>query len=510
MIDRRGAMALLFAATAVAAAGAEFRLPDVDLSRLPAPLREEALAAQRRAREAPSDPEALGLLGARYLAHDYPEAAAICLGRAAEIDPNAMTWHYYLGLALAEAGEVAEAIVSLGRAAALDPNYGAALVRQGDLLLEGDPARAGRLYRQALDLDAADATAWAGLGKQERMEGRGKEALRSFSRAVVLAPDYAEAHYAIAMLLISAGKSQEAAEHLRRHAAGGAAPIDRDPLFRDLIRMGQTAGSLRRDAERLSKAGRLDEAASLLERAIAIDVSGSTSRVHLGLIKARQGRFEEAAEQFRLALAADPADVEARSSLGLALAEMRRYDEALRVYGEVLAQHPDHAPTLVYMGQLVAREGRTEEALELLRRGVRQQPGNWLYQLTLGELLARAGEEVEAIEHLRKAVHLSPQHAGARYTLGVLLSRRGALGEARDQWEEAVRLDARLAGAWLGLAGVALSEGRSGDAVLNAERACELTAYADPHCRETLAAAYRAAGRPEDAARLEREHEREP
>ncbi|MFQ5701473.1 MAG: tetratricopeptide repeat protein, partial [Acidobacteriota bacterium] len=459
------------------ASGEDDALPRVDLSTLPASIRDVAQQARARAEASPDDPDAVGALGMQYLAHGFPLAAATCFHRASRLDPRSMRWLYYLGFANQGGGRITRAVKALERAVALQPGYSPALVRLGDLLIETDPDRSEGLYRHAIAANPDSATAYFGLGRVARLAGRTQEALVDFRRAVAIYPDYADAHYAIAMILSAQGKREEAAEELSKHAAGGPPPITDDPLQEEIARLGESASSLRHEAEHLSRSGEMNAAIQLLEKAIARDVSGSTSHIHLGLVLARGGKFREAVEQFELALKADPDSVEARSSLGLALTELGRIQEAEKTYREVLAQHPDHAPTLIYLGRLLAQMGRIDEGLDDLRRGVASQPANGLFQYTLGEALAASGHEREALPHLRKAVAEMPHHAMARHALGVVLARGGDLEGAREQFEAAVREAPTLAAAYLGLAGIALQHSDAASAVRYAEKACELKGY---------------------------------
>lgn len=506
MIVRAGGVILASILVAAGCAGAPdprrasgFTIPEVDLSSLQGAERQKAEAELERARSAPEDAEAIGVLGMRYFAHDFPLASAACLERAVELAPGSLKWRYYLGLAHERAADVDAAIRALEGAVLADDSFAPARVKLAGLLVEKDPGRAERLFREAIERDPRDAAAHLGLGQCARLAGRRDEALEHFRRALEILPDYAGAHYGIAMLLAASGREEEAREHLARHASGvEPAP---DPLRLELLQKGESSFAMRRDAAKLAERGALDEAERLLERSIDTDFSGATSHKHLGVVLAKQGRFAEAAEQFRLALEADPDDVRAMSQLGLALTELKQYDEAIRLYRDVLERHPDDASTHVYLGRLLAAMGRTEEALDHLRQGVRAQPSNGLFQLTLGETLAAAGLDSEAATHLRKAVDLQPDHPRARYTLGVVLARSGDPEAAAREWEEVIRIDPRFPEAYLGLAGAALERSDPESAVRWAEKACELTGYRRRLYLMTLAQAYDAAGRPQDAAR---------
>jgi tetratricopeptide (TPR) repeat protein len=476
-------------------------LPSVDISTLPEGIRTEIEQARARVQASPVDAAALGDLGMLYLVYDFPGAAADCFKAAAAREPAGHRWAYYLGMAQHGAGDAAAAVAAFQRALDLRPDDPPTLVRLGGLLRETDSAKAAVLFERALRLQPGNARALAGLGHTARAAGNDEEALARFRAAVQVVPDYAEAHYATAMILLARGRREEARPHLQAHVAGGEPPLADDPLALELARKGRNAAALRREAAFMARRGDVEGAIALLKSAIPYDVSGITTRQHLGLLLAQHRRFAEAIDELSRVVSADPGNVEARSMLGLAMAEQGRLEEAEAQYREALRRHPDHAPTLIYLAQLLARTGRLQEAPDLARRGVEAQPANATYRLTLAELLARSGRMDEAIDQLHRVVQAAPAHAGARQMLGALLARAGDLPGASRQWSAAIEADPRLPEPHAGLAGAALSRGDAAAAVRWAEKACELSGYRVRRYLDTLAAAYEAAGRTQDAAR---------
>jgi tetratricopeptide (TPR) repeat protein len=478
-------------------------IPEVGLESLPEALRQDALDSHRRARESPEDPAAVGRLGMLYFAYALPRAAADCFRRAAALDPRNLRWPYYLGLACERTGDRRCAAEALGRASEIDGRYAPVLVKLGDVVREGDPARAGALYREALDVNPGDPRALLGLGHCARIAGRREEALGHFLAAVRASPRYAEAHYAAAMILAASGRRPQAEGHLRAHAEGLEPPATGDPHRLALAEVeAGTSFVLQLEADRLATAGDVDEAIRLLDRASRTDPSGSTARAKLGVLLGRQGRLEEAAAAFTQVLAADPDHLDAKASLALALDKLGRTEEARRLFGEVLARHPDHPPALMQLGVIQAREGDTPRGLELMSRAVHARPAEGEYQHLYAVWLARAGRREEAIVHLRKASLVLPEHAGIRFTLGQLLASAGDTEAARREWEEAVRISPRFTAAYARLAESALGGRDAAAAVRWAEKACELTLYREAEHVQLLARAYRAAGRPEEADRL--------
>ena len=118
--------------------------------------------------------------------------------------------------------------------------------------------------------------------------------------------------------------------------------------------------------------------------------------------------------------------------------------------------------------------------------------------------MARLGRLREAVGHWEQALRIKPDYAEAHYNLGLALVRLGRLPEAMGHWEQALRskpdyAEAETNLAWL-LATLAPADG--GDpvrAVTLAERACKLTNNRVAAYLDTLAAAYAAAGRFNDA-----------
>ena len=143
---------------------------------------------------------------------------------------------------------------------------------------------------------------------------------------------------------------------------------------------------------------------------------------------------------------------------------------------------------------------RIPEAIEHLEQALRIKPGYAEAHCALGIVLQQTGKTEEAIAHYEQALRLKPDYAEVHYNLGCSLQQEGRMQEAMQHWEQALRSKPDYAEtennlAWL-LATLASADG--GDparAVTLAERACELTDNRVAGYLDTLAAAYAAAGR---------------
>jgi Flp pilus assembly protein TadD len=124
-------------------------------------------------------------LGLAMLAGDNKEEGLSHLQRAVEIDPKSARAQAALGVSLDQLGRGEEALVHLEAARALRPHDARILNNLGVAYLRGgQPGRAEPLFRAALREDTRDAALRANnLGMAMAMQGRFDDALASFRKA---------------------------------------------------------------------------------------------------------------------------------------------------------------------------------------------------------------------------------------------------------------------------------------------------------------------------------------
>jgi spermidine synthase len=152
----------------------------------------------------------------------------------------------------------------------------------------------------------------------------------------------------------------------------------------------------------------------------------------------------------------------------------------------------------------LARSGELAAALESLREAVRLRPDLAPVRAELGLALIRTGALAPGLAHLDAAVELEPGAAEFRLRRGEALLGIGRAREAAAEFAETLRLDPGRIEAANDLAWIRATHPDPGlrdpeEAVALAERAVRGRAQPGAAELDTLAAAYAAAGRFEEA-----------
>jgi tetratricopeptide (TPR) repeat protein len=265
---------------------------------------------------------ALGGLSWRRLG-DYRSVLAIWTDTVAKA-PRSPTAHNNLGMALAVAGRVDEA---LGH------------------------------FRQALALDPVRPTSHYNIGFTLTHQGHHDEAIGYLREALRLRPIDADAHFALGLALAATGRRAEAARHLEESLA--LRPQDPE-AHREL-------------ANALAAEGDLGGAARHLEESLRLGPADFRTHSKYGNLLTALGRHGEAAEHYRVALRLQPQDARTRNNLATALLQQGRPQEAVAELERALRDDPRYALGHYNLANVLAGSGRDAEAarhyLEAIRAG---------------------------------------------------------------------------------------------------------------------------------------------
>lgn len=208
-------------ATPSAPAGSAQSVIQLAASLLRAGRYEDAIAPlQQAARLVPYNPSVLSDLGLANLYCRRPPVAIDWFTRSLALRPNFAATHYHLGTALEQTGDDEAAVAAYRRAIALNPKLAKAHNRVATYLLaKGRRREAAEAYNQAAA--AAGDTIFGRLCRVRALMARDhtSEAEERLRHLIARHPSSSEAHALLGNLLAECGHFDEAATHLERSIA---------------------------------------------------------------------------------------------------------------------------------------------------------------------------------------------------------------------------------------------------------------------------------------------------
>ena len=208
-------------------------------------------------------------------------------------------------------------------------------------------AEAAAIARRALESYPDDAWTLRGLATAEAALGRRDEAIAAYERLLALEPKDRFAYKELMRLKTADASPEEAASALGGLMKAGGR--DRNPHLKTLL------------ADRLRKAGKLEQAVAEYESALALEPGDPYVLAQLGFTYKKLGREREAMETLSQAFLAKPADPYVRKSLESLLTKRVELDRMLKLIDEALKRHP-HVKSLYGIRKRIARRAGTKTA----------------------------------------------------------------------------------------------------------------------------------------------------
>jgi tetratricopeptide (TPR) repeat protein len=229
-----------------------------------------------------------------------------------------------------------------------------------------------------------------------------------------------------------------------------------------------------------------------------------------GEVFENENRLTEAEADYLDALRSDPECWRAEHALGVIAARNGNADEAGRRFNRTLLLNPEFAKAYSNRAALAVQRGDFEAALNDYQQAIEIDPDFEPAHTGRGRVCHMLGRLDEGLQHLDAAELLSPEDSMIATGRGDLLVDLGRYGQAKQAYERAISLDPQSPAAYRNLAWMQATcpqtEYRDGAAaVANVEKASQLAGGSDDLTLDTKAAALAAAGRFEEAAKIQQE-----
>ena len=249
----------------------------------------------------------------------------------------------------------------------------------------------------------------------------------------------------------------------------------------ELVAQGQqeAAAQFQREAAQY-----LDEAETLLKRALAIRSHFPEALCQLGSVLWMRGETEQAQSYFETALRLDPGDSAAQRYLAALRGEDKQLQEQAAVLRQQIQKQPDEPDAYVQLGELLVTLGQRQEALLLCEQAAKRFPDNVAVLRAHAETLALNQFEDEACAAYEHLLARDASDWKTHANLSILLAPRDP-ATALEHAEIACRLHPDDVRTQVNLAEVLVLNGRTQDAI-NRLRAVENATPADDPFRQVI------------------------
>ncbi len=509
-----------------------------------------------------STPELYSLIGVAYRETGYYEDALRQFRKAEDLDPKHVHVHAGTGIALFEQGEAKypEAQQEFEKEIAINPGDFEANYYLGVIALQQHrAANAEQFLKKAIASSPAHLDSWFYLGKAQFEQGRWNDATLSLVRSLGPPEDAARKEKIDeAKALIEQARSKGApppapgpqqvaqssaetgktpATGLQQLALGFSNAYPAAPQTAEEKRYEATVAKILAEAYNNlgvidAHNGNLARAAREFEQAERWNPELENVDRNWALAAFRSQQYADAIEPLGHQLAKKE-DFTQREMLGLSYFMTDQYVEAARTFYPVLDFLPNDPAILYAAGVSLVRARHPAEAARIFDRLLKQNDKNPEIHVLLGQAYASQQDYNHAREELNRALALDSHAADAHYYLGMADFYEGKMEDSAREFQNELALNPKNDKAAYQLAYVRLQEHRNDEAVVllngvlerepdngdalyqrgkatlekgdavaalkDLERAAQLNPQGD-YIYYQLSLAYRAAGRPQEAA----------
>ncbi len=284
--------------------------------------------------------------------------------------------------------------------------------------------------------------------------------------------------------------------------------------------------------------GARDRALPSLEHAVLLSPTDPGAHYALGDALQQLGETASARGHLEMALEIEPNMASAHVGMGNVLRAEGRPDLAAGEYSEALRLAPGYAEAYYNLSMTCSDRGKPQLAFENMQLALEHKPGWDLAHRALAGMLMGAGRLEESLEHFEAASAAMPFDANLHNDLGAVYYQLGQTQKAHDAFMKSLQANPDFFRPYLNLANLAFEFGRDqlaleryemalklapgevepcarlarllattgvdglhdgARATALAERAYQLTEGRSPRVLDTLATAYAATGRFEEA-----------
>ena len=315
--------------------------------------------------------------------------------------PKLAEAHFDLGLILLKQQRLDDALASFKTAADADQDPRFRLGIANVLALKGDLGGAEKEYQKALESDPRSVKALDGLSYIARSRNDYTQAEEFLRQALQLDADDASLFYNLGLVLEKQGRTEEAAVSFQTAS-------EKRPAF---------VPALAKLAELRLRLGQFDAADKAIKSAILGDGTQAQFWLLAAAIAERRGSIRTAREAIDKAAALDAKNVEIAVKQAALMYSSGDRRDGLAKLSEIVEHNPENAAGHSSYAWALIQEKKLEDAQRELQKAMQLLPDDPYLQNNLGVLLELKGDTAGARKAFARAKELDPQLEHAKLGL---------------------------------------------------------------------------------------------
>ncbi len=354
--------------------------------------------------------------------------------KSIELGNNTPSMHFVLGLAYLKENQSAPGIRQLEIAVDRKPDFTAARYALGLALLDaGQPRQALVSLLQVRSPLSKNPWMWTNLVRAEFGVGNIDEALKTIDEATKTLPADPDVLASFARLCLAHNQAQKARELLENACELASGNNGLKLLL----------------AQASLQALEPQEALAVLHDVPANSGAPGELAFLRGSALMLSREAKQAAPLLARAVAANPGNIRYLSTSAEVQVLLGDYPRALAILRRAQLTQPNSAELLYELALVYVRMGRDGEAVSACQEAARLSPKLDQPYFLLGVIQLNQGQSTAAADTFRRAAEILPASALYHSALGAALLKAGKLSESRKELDRALALDPRAVSAYL-------------------------------------------------------------
>jgi len=312
------------------------------------------------------------------------------------------------------------------------PKHPFANLIAGDIKLEMKKLEeAARHFKLVKEIYPDDLRSYARLGLVYQFQGKDKDALYEYEKALEVNPLLIDV---LRMIIAMHFKNNEPEKAIKRIVA----QLDKAP---DNASMNHLTGRV------YWMTGDVESAEKYFNKSLALDDKRVDIYIDLGKVYSKKGNLDEAVKKFEKAIEISPENLAPYMLLGVIYENKNNIEKATEIYKKVLDINPKFAPAANNLAWIYAENGgNMDVALSLAETAKELHPDDPSISDTLGWIYYKKKTYLKAISLFKESLEKLPDVPSIHYHLGMAYSMKGDADLAREALEKALALSKDFSG----------------------------------------------------------------